>query len=228
MKKLSKLMAVLLALLMVVSSALADGEVVSIDSNAYQTATAAVEADSTVSTNWLGELIVAYLNDMTVEERQTVLQNWNTSMGGAVGQMTLEAFQNYYNETHPTENLICTCAVLDAYGNITHDADCRWHFSALPAEDQQTVLADKLGGADVLAAWQSEQEVTEEMMLRAMNASSLQSIMVEGDVLVSVYTGQPIATYDAETGMVTDIATGLQFHMDELTASSETNDEVQG
>lgn len=221
MKKLSKLMAVLLALLMVVSSALADGEVVSIDSNAYQTATAAVEADSTVSTNWLGELIVAYLNDMTVEERQTVLQNWNTSMGGAVGQMTLEAFQNYYDKTHPTENLICTCAALDAYGNVTHDADCRWHFSALPAEDKQTVLADKLGGADALAAWQSEQEVTEEMMLRAMNASSLQSIMVEGIELVYVYTGQVLAHYDAETNMVIDAATGLRFDLDRLMSTAD-------
>lgn len=66
-----------------------------------------------------------------------------------------------------------------------------------------------------------EPDPTVEMMQRALNASALTNVVFEGDKLYSVYTGVQLATYNAETGMITDIATGLQFHIDELTANSE-------
>jgi len=64
-----------------------------------------------------------------------------------------------------------------------------------------------------LAEWVSsgEVEVTEAMLARAMKASSLDSMMLEGTQLIHVRTGEAFATYDPETGLLTDNELGVVF-----------------
>ena len=62
-----------------------------------------------------------------------------------------------------------------------------------------------------LVQWMNAREVTEEMLVRAMNAESIESIVVEGDQLIYVNTGEPYATYDAQTGIVTHKALNIPF-----------------
>lgn len=57
--------------------------------------------------------------------------------------------------------------------------------------------------------WMSEQTVTEEMLARAMNAESLDSLVLEGDYLIYVRTGVTYAYIDRETGYLIDDASGL-------------------
>ena len=57
--------------------------------------------------------------------------------------------------------------------------------------------------------WLNTAEVTEAMLIRALNAGSLDALVLEGDVLVYVRTGEVYANYDASTGYLTDCATGL-------------------
>ena len=44
------------------------------------------------------------------------------------------------------------------------------------------------------------------MIARALNASTLEAITLESDELIYVRTGEVIAHYDPETGLVTDAA----------------------
>ena len=62
---------------------------------------------------------------------------------------------------------------------------------------------------DDIYEWLNTADVTNEMLARALRAASLESLVLEGDALVSVRDGQTVADYDAETGALIDRATGL-------------------
>lgn len=61
---------------------------------------------------------------------------------------------------------------------------------------------------EALVDWLKSGDVTEDMLERAMNARSLESVVIEGDKLVYVRTGKGIALYDAETNAMIDLETG--------------------
>lgn len=60
-----------------------------------------------------------------------------------------------------------------------------------------------------LVEWLNATEVTPEMLDRAMNAKSLESMVIEDDALIYVRNGKVYARYDAATGYLIDDATGL-------------------
>ena len=62
---------------------------------------------------------------------------------------------------------------------------------------------------DDIYEWLNTADVTDDMLARALNAASLESLVLEGEALVSVRDGQTVADYDAETGALIDRATGL-------------------
>lgn len=218
MKKLSRLTAVLLALLMLASVALAD-ETMTIDQlNNSNYGNMLTDVQTYGLKGEAYDYYVRQLEGMTVEQRYAKLVDWYGSFLGEVG--FYKGFVNHYKTNYPDGDLICICEQPMPYGDMGHTEGCKWHPGA-------TLLVKF--GEEAVAAWLADETVTvtEEMMVRAMKASSLQSIMIEGDVLVSVYTGQPIAYYDAETNMVMDISTGLCFSMDKLTGGSEAAAETQ-
>ena len=55
-----------------------------------------------------------------------------------------------------------------------------------------------------IAEWLNDGEVTMEMLERALEAKSLESLVIEGDALIYVRTGEKIATYNAATGELVD------------------------
>ena len=99
------------------------------------------------------------------------------------------------------EEIVCTCgAVPDAEGAVTHSEDC------------------DITAAELLKAWIAETNPTTEMIERAKLAASLESLVLEGENLVYVRTGEVIATYNAETNALVDLATGevIGFIIDDV------------
>ena len=71
--------------------------------------------------------------------------------------------------------------------------------------DGQTAISNAVTlVAPELALWLNQQPVTEAMLTRAMQADSLESVVLEDGKLVYVRTGEVLATYDAETGLLID------------------------
>lgn len=58
---------------------------------------------------------------------------------------------------------------------------------------------------DDIYEWLNTADVTDDMLARALNAASLESLVLEGEALVYVRTGETLATYDAETGYLIDV-----------------------
>ena len=85
-----------------------------------------------------------------------------------------------------------------AYRCVATDAD-----GATLTSDEVTIVR-----ADI-ADWIAAGDVTIEMVERAMQAKSLESMVLEDDALVYVRNGKVYARYDAETGYLIDEATGL-------------------
>ena len=66
--------------------------------------------------------------------------------------------------------------------------------------------------SDDWIAWLEAGEVTTEMIRRALNAGSLESVVVEEDnQLFYVRTGEALATYDPATGLLTDAHYRMPF-----------------
>ena len=86
----------------------------------------------------------------------------------------------------------CTCgAEADENGVVTHAYNCA------------LVLAEEELSEELLK-WIEETNPTAEMIARAKRASSLDALFLEGTQLIHVRTGRAIATYDPETGALTD------------------------
>ena len=61
-----------------------------------------------------------------------------------------------------------------------------------------------------IAQWLNETEVTEEMLARAVQAKSLDTLVIEGANVVHVRTNETVAYYDAETGCIIDAKSGME------------------
>ena len=57
--------------------------------------------------------------------------------------------------------------------------------------------------------WLKQEGLTEEMIRRALNAKSLESVVVENGKLIYVRDGKPFAELDPETGYIRDVKTRL-------------------
>lgn len=66
---------------------------------------------------------------------------------------------------------------------------------------------------DELNAWISEVNPTDEMITRAQAAGGLDMLVLEGEYLIYVRTGKPMASYNSQTGLITDMETGLVVAM---------------
>ena len=62
---------------------------------------------------------------------------------------------------------------------------------------------------DEWVEWLENNDVTTEMIRRALGKKSLESVVVENGKLIYVRDGKAIAEYNPETGYITDITTGL-------------------
>ncbi|MBR5547716.1 MAG: CHAP domain-containing protein [Clostridia bacterium] len=90
-----------------------------------------------------------------------------------------------------------------------------------PAVEEETVVEIVLSEApaflsDVeedlpaeITAWAEEVIASEEMIDRALKAPSLDSLVIEGDALIYVRTGEKIATFNAATGELIDDQSGI-------------------
>lgn len=59
-----------------------------------------------------------------------------------------------------------------------------------------------------IVVWLASGEITSEMLTRAMNAPSIESVVIEGEWLIYVRTGEEIAYYDARTNALISSETG--------------------
>ena len=66
---------------------------------------------------------------------------------------------------------------------------------------------------DDIYEWLNTADVTDDMLARALNATSLESLVLEGEALVYVRTGETLATYDAETGYLIDVELNIPVGM---------------
>ena len=66
---------------------------------------------------------------------------------------------------------------------------------------------------DDIYEWLNTADVTDDMLARALNAASLESLVLEGEALVYVRTGETLATYDAETGYLIDVELNIPVGM---------------
>lgn len=80
---------------------------------------------------------------------------------------------------------------------------------AVDAEGEEQVSDEAAYVSADIRAWLNGGSVTEPMLRRALGARSLESLVLEGDELVYVRTGESVATYDAETGAVVDKVYGV-------------------
>ncbi len=67
------------------------------------------------------------------------------------------------------------------------------------------VVAQGYPTREDIRLWAAENEVTDAMLLRAVDTTTLEAVVVEGGQLVYVRTGEAIATVNAETGEVIDL-----------------------
>jgi len=81
-------------------------------------------------------------------------------------------------------------------------------------EANELVISDEITLIDAgLVQWMNEGEVTEKMLVRAMNAKSLESMVIEDELVVYVRTGEVYARIDKATGYMIDENTGLVIAM---------------
>jgi len=91
---------------------------------------------------------------------------------------------------HVVEEAVCLCYDEAGVMVCTEGCECACH---VVVEEADPYIAE-------VTAWAEETGATPEMVERALNASSLESIVIEGDKLIYVRTGETVAYYDAESG----------------------------
>ena len=156
-----------------------------------------------------------YINELySAEGDGTTVDNTENS----ISYFVMHLFA--YHTEWAMEN-ICNCGIypLPAPG-VGHYEDCPWVTGDPTLEELVDQLKTHMPNEDI-DAWVAAVNPTVAHVQLALQATSLQSVLIVDNQLMYVWSGQPLATYDVETGMVKDIATGLQFHMDELTAATE-------
>jgi len=138
-----------------------------------------------------------------------------------IGTLTEEQYQEIVELVKAQQEASKACECLDADGNriCAEDCACECHVlvcECLDAEGNRVCAEDCACECHIeeplseeILAWIESDNPTEEMIERAKKASSLDSLMLEGSNLVYVRTGTVIATYNVETGELTDSKLGV-------------------
>ncbi len=137
MKNLSRLTALLLALVMLLSITASATEGISrseFEADDYNTMLSNVQTYGLIDSayqHYVDELVA-----MDVAQRYETLKSWHD---GLFGPLFYERFIHYYTTTYPDGDLICTCAAPVEYGTMGHGADCPWNFENLTISEQYEI-----------------------------------------------------------------------------------------
>lgn len=121
---------------------------------------------------------------------------WQRGLAGEDGEIVWETIQGEVGSSLAVNtdmgNLryVYRCVAKDGSGEVVYTSD-----------DVTLIRED-------LASWLSDEDITEEMLTRAMNAPSLDSLVIEGEWLVHVRTGEDIAYYNTRTNALVSAETG--------------------
>ena len=86
----------------------------------------------------------------------------------------------------------------------------KYSYRCAATVDGEQLVSDAITLIDSeLVEWLNEREVSQEMLNRAMNANSLESMVIEDENLCYVRTGEVYARIDRTTGQMIDVKTGL-------------------
>lgn len=122
--------------------------------------------------------------------------SWQRGMVNENGEMVWKELAT----TNHTEVLLTTM-----FDDLAYSYRC-----VATVEDGTQVISNEITLIDAeLVQWMNEAEVTEEMLARAMNAKSLDSMVIEDEVVFYVRTGEVYARIDKDTGYMIDERTGL-------------------
>ncbi len=154
----------------------------------------------------------------TDDERRTYLN----ALYGEGTETDLEIFLLHLFDYHPEAlEQICTCTIfpIPEIGSAEHSEGCPW------LTDSYTELVNQVKakhGEAAVEEWLANTTVTTEMLELALQASSLDSVMLmDQATLLHVRFNQTLANYAADTNIVTDIETGLSFSLDRLSEAAD-------
>jgi len=147
--------------------------------------------------------------ELTVEEdEQEPVVEEEPAEEPVAEEETTEPTEEPVVEEEPTEPAVCAC--YDEAGVLlcTEGCECLCH---VPATLEEVVEEEPVELPEEIAVWAEETDATPEMIERAMNAESLESVVIEESELIYVRTGEPISNYifNAETGEIIDTTYNL-------------------
>ena len=102
----------------------------------------------------------------------------------------------------PVEEPACTCTDETGAQICAEGCTCACHTAEEVVEEEPELPAE-------IVEWMATTDVTDDMLERALNASSLESVVIEGSDLIYVRTGEKVGTYNAETGAIKEKSLGL-------------------
>ena len=181
-----------------------------------------------------GDLVTLLPPEPTVAPTETTLAvleqpqvaNWTPDMEAAAFNANITGATSYVwqrgtkNESgeivwQDMENTNSACIMLPA---TREDARAYYRCMAFDANGGFIVTEPATLVRPELVEWLNATEATEEMLVRAIEAKSLDSLVLEGTQLVYVNDGTPIAQYNAETGELTDVETNtVVAYLDQTT-----------
>ena len=122
----------------------------------------------------------------------------------------------HYGYYHQDSKLLCICKVpmlepeLHPVGDLSAhtEPDCPWKYENLTLKEQFDI-ANKAESKDAYVNALNGNAEAQKKLLCSMQAGTTEAMYLEGTSLISITTGQPIATYDPATGALTDVSMGL-------------------
>ena len=120
----------------------------------------------------------------------------------------IDEIGNVIWETEP----VATCATLTLATDLSGDFSALKYTYRCIAKDADGEILETSERVmlirEDIAAWLAGGEITGEMLTRAMNAPSIESLVIEGEWLIYVRSGEEIAYYDARTNALISSETG--------------------
>ncbi len=125
-------------------------------------------------------------------------------------------FHYYGNEAHRATNAVCVCSFpafepenVYVPGDLSkHNAGCPWKYENLTLKEQFDIANEAEDKAVYVNALNGNAEAQKKLVY-SMQAGTTEAMYLEGTSLISITTGEPIATYDPATGALTDVSMGL-------------------
>lgn len=121
---------------------------------------------------------------------------WERGLIGENGEITWESIAGAISAAFTQD------ATLDGLKYVYRCMGMNANGDVIAASDEITLVEEEI------AQWMNTREVDEEMLVRAMNAPSLDSCVLEDEWLVHVLTGEEIAFYSDDTNALVSVTTG--------------------